>query len=100
MIPISKFVGNRSNETIASKGSANLVLATGASQFSFLKALKNKTIDWQKVTVFHLDEYKGLSDSHPASFRKYLKDRILDDVKPKRIYFLHSGVRTFRLNVF
>lgn len=78
------------NKTIAEKAGANLILATGASQFSFLEALKEKAIDWQKITVFHLDEYKGISDRHPASFRKYLKERILDEVAPKKIHFLNG----------
>lgn len=84
------FVEKKLNEAILDKGSANLVLATGASQFSFLKALGEKELDWQKITVFHLDEYKGISDSHPASFRKYLKDRILDHVQPKKVHFLRG----------
>ena len=52
--------------------------------------MQQKEIDWQKITVFHLDEYKGISDTHPASFRKYLKDRILSNVKPKQVYFLNG----------
>ena len=67
-----------------------MILATGASQFSFLEALKNREVDWHKITVFHLDEYKGISDQHPASFRKYLKERILDAVSPKKIFFLEG----------
>lgn len=84
------FVKNKLNEAIQQRGQANLILATGASQFSFLKALQQKAIDWKKITVFHLDEYKGISDQHPASFRKYLKERILDAVVPKKIYFLNG----------
>ncbi len=84
------FVQKKLSEAIAEKGSANLILATGASQFKFLEALKEMDIEWQKITVFHLDEYKDISDSHPASFRKYLKDRILDAVKPKKIHFLNG----------
>lgn len=86
----AEFVAKKLNLAIETKGFANLILATGASQFSFLKALQKKEIDWQKITVFHLDEYKGISDSHPASFRKYLRDRILDDVKPKHVHFLNG----------
>jgi len=82
------FVTHKLNEAIQEKGSANLILATGASQFSFLNALQEKTIDWKKITVFHLDEYKGISEKHPASFRRYLKERILDAVAPKKIFFL------------
>ncbi len=84
------FVADHINQAIKAKGHANVILATGASQFTFLKALKEKEIDWKKVTVFHLDEYKGMADTHPASFRKYLKERILNEVKPGKIYFLNG----------
>jgi len=84
------FVERKLNEAIKRNGAANLILATGASQFPFLEVFKERDIDWQKITVFHLDEYKGISDQHPASFRKYLKERILDDVAPKKIYFLNG----------
>lgn len=84
------FVATQLQEKIHKKGTANLILATGASQFSFIDALKNKNIDWEKITVFHLDEYKGLSIQHPASFRKYLKERILDIVKPAKVYLING----------
>ncbi|MEY4132614.1 MAG: hypothetical protein RL592_672, partial [Verrucomicrobiota bacterium] len=58
-------------EVLARKGRANIIVATGASQFETLKCLvKEPGIDWSKVTVFHLDEYVGLPESHGASFRK------------------------------
>lgn len=84
----ARFVQQKLKEAIQEKDEANMILATGASQFSFLEALQEKEIDWQKITVFHLDEYKGISDQHPASFRKYLKERILNAVSPKKVYFL------------
>ena len=84
---------------IDERGGANLILATGASQFSFLAALQTKEIDWGKITVFHLDEYKGISDSHPASFRKYLKERILDQVVPKKIYFLNGDANDLEVEI-
>tara|TARA_R110002167_G_scaffold163242_1_gene359957 strand:- start:799 stop:1566 length:768 start_codon:yes stop_codon:yes gene_type:complete len=84
------FVAEKLQQAIQKNGAANLILATGASQFSFLEALKKREIDWQQITVFHLDEYKGISDRHPASFRKYLRERILDAVSPKKIYFLNG----------
>ncbi|MDT7828658.1 glucosamine-6-phosphate deaminase [Pricia sp. S334] len=84
------FVQEKLSAAIEEKGSANIILATGASQFKFLKALKERVIDWHKITVFHLDEYQGISDTHPASFRKYLKDRILDAVQPKEVHFLNG----------
>lgn len=63
-------------ETIERKGGANVIVATGASQFDLLEALiQADGIGWDKVTVFHLDEYVGLPISHPASFRLYLWTR-------------------------
>jgi glucosamine-6-phosphate deaminase len=76
---------------VRTHGSANLVLATGASQFAFLDALKiEPSIDWPRITVFHLDEYRGLPDDHPASFRRYLRERILDYVRPATVHFLEG----------
>src|SRR5438876_815966 len=70
-------------QAIAERGRAYLIAATGASQFEFLDALARKPdIDWAKTTFFHLDEYVGLPESHPASFRKYLKERIVNHVHP------------------
>ena len=61
---------------IETNGRANIVVATGASQFEILEALVNdSSIDWSKVTGFHLDEYIGMPDTHPASFRRYLRER-------------------------
>lgn len=62
-------------ESIREKNRANIILATGASQFEMLENLVARNLDWNKVHAFHLDEYIGIPVSHPASFRKYLKDR-------------------------
>jgi glucosamine-6-phosphate deaminase len=83
-------VTEKLNSAIAEKGYANLILATGASQFEFLENLQKHDIDWNKITVFHLDEYKGMPVTHPASFRKYLKERILDMVQPKQVHYLNG----------
>ena len=69
-------------EAIAENGSARLVLATGSSQLETLQALAGEDVDWSKVTMFHLDEYVGLPETHPASFRRYLKERFLNKVQP------------------
>ena len=76
------------NEAIARKGEARIVLSTGASQFDTIKALIETNIDWSKVKMFHLDEYIGLPESHPASFRKYLKERFLSKVNIKQAYLV------------
>lgn len=65
-------------KAIAEEGMASISIATGASQFEFLQNLTaDQRIDWSKVTVFHLDEYVGISDTHPASFRRYLRERFV-----------------------
>ncbi|MBM1105481.1 glucosamine-6-phosphate deaminase [Aurantibacter crassamenti] len=86
----ANFVHQKLQEALQEKDAANMILATGSSQFSFLEALQKKDIDWQKITVFHLDEYIGISEEHPASFRKYLKERILNAVAPKKVYYLEG----------
>ena len=83
-------VAEKLNTAVSEKGFANLILATGASQFQFLEHLQKQAIDWKKITVFHLDEYKDMPVTHPASFRKYLKERILDKVQPKQVYYLNG----------
>ena len=73
---------------IVEKGGARIIAATGASQFHFLEALTSKPdIDWSKVEMFHLDEYVGLPVTHPASFRKYLLERLIH----------RTGIQNFHL---
>src|ERR1700720_1814141 len=63
---------------VSDRGKARIIAATGASQFEFLEALTSLPgIDWKKVEMFHLDEYIGLSASHPASFSNYLQGRLI-----------------------
>src|SRR5665811_1031033 len=63
---------------IAERGAARVIAATGASQFEFLDALTEAPgIDWTRVEAFHLDEYIGLPVTHPASFRKFLLERLV-----------------------
>jgi glucosamine-6-phosphate deaminase len=68
-------------EAISERGEARIIAATGASQFEFLDALtKISDIDWKRVEMFHLDEYVGVSGQAPASFCKYLRERLIDKV--------------------
>lgn len=77
---------------IKKNGSANIILATGTSQFETLKQLINEPgIEWNKVVMFHLDEYIGLSVEHAASFRKYLKERFLSKVPSLKAVYLING---------
>lgn len=78
------------NEAIDKRGNAYVIAATGASQFEFLDALVQEKIDWAKVVFFHLDEYVGLAESHPASFRRYLKERVVNRIHPQTFHFLNG----------
>src|SRR6185295_2792120 len=72
---------------IAIKGRATIILATGNSQIKFLEILTAAHgVDWTNVTIFHMDEYLGIAEDHPASFRKYLKERVEDKVKPRAFH--------------
>jgi len=62
---------------IKSRGVANIIVATGASQFDVLAHLVTQDVAWNSVTAFHLDEYVGLPITHGASFRKYLWERFV-----------------------
>src|SRR5512146_1456823 len=76
---------------LATRGAANLILATGASQFEMLTHLVILPVDWPRVTVFHLDEYIGLPESHPASFRRYLKERFAGQVPGLAAFHFVNG---------
>jgi len=74
---------------IDARGRAHVIAATGASQFEFLDALVRRPgIDWARTVFFHLDEYVGLPATHPASFRRYLRERIVERVHPGAFHFI------------
>lgn len=74
---------------VGQRGRARIIAATGASQFEFLDQLTQiPGIAWKDVEMFHLDEYIGLSPDHPASFQKYLRQRLVDKVGMIQYHFL------------
>jgi len=76
-------------KAIHEHASARIIAATGASQFEFLDALTAMPdIEWPRVEMFHLDEYIGLPVSHPASFRKYLRERLINRTGISKYHFL------------
>jgi glucosamine-6-phosphate deaminase len=80
-------------QAIADKGRASFIVATGASQFDFMKALTQQAgIEWPNTTMYHLDEYIGISEDHPASFRRYLKERLVNVVHPGTVHFILGEV--------
>jgi glucosamine-6-phosphate deaminase len=77
---------------LAARGQARLIVATGASQFAFLASLAAaRRVDWTRATFFHLDEYVGLSADHPASFRRYLRERVESPLRPGRFEFVNGS---------
>ena len=83
-------------EAIANKGFVNVIFATGAAQFEMLNNLIKAPIDWNALNGFHLDEYIGLSMDHKASFRKFLKERFVDKVKPRTFHYINGEAEPAR----
>lgn len=68
-------------EALKEKDSIAVILATGNSQLSFIRAASERVdIDWSRITVMHMDEYLGMPEDHPASFRRWMKDNVTDRV--------------------
>ena len=79
-------------EALARDGQASIIVATGASQFEMLEQLvRAEGIDWSRVTAFHLDEYVGLPETHPASFRRYLRERFLAPLGNRPVFVPVNG---------
>ena len=71
---------DRLNRVLQEQGSAAVIFASAPSQNEFTAALRKAAIDWRRVTAFHMDEYAGLAGDHPASFRRYIREHLLDHV--------------------
>lgn len=80
----------RIRHALHKKGEANIIVATGMSQAAMLSHLVKENLDWGRVTVFHLDEYIGIRATHPASFRKYLQERLVSKVKLKAFHAIQG----------
>ncbi|NLO82198.1 MAG: glucosamine-6-phosphate deaminase [Clostridiales bacterium] len=84
-------VAAKMRELIEQKGKVRMVFASAPSQLDFLKYLREAPgIDWSKVTVFHLDEYMGASIEDEYSFAKFIKEHIVDKVKPGKVYYMNG----------
>lgn len=78
-------------ETLARQGTAAAILATGNSQLRFLDELvRLGGVDWSKITLFHMDEYLGIAADHPASFRRYLRERVEAKLRPGAFHYLQG----------
>lgn len=94
---MGKFVADQASahlaKVLSEQPEANLVVATGSSQFEVLDALVQSTgVDWSRVNGFHLDEYLGLAPTHSASFCGYLKQRFVDRVPLKSFFYLDGQI--------
>ena len=90
----AKYVAQVLKDCIRENSRARIVLSTGASQFDTLKALvKEPGIAWDRVEMFHLDEYVDLPETHGASFRKYLKERFVNLVAPLAAVHFVDGTK-------
>ncbi len=77
---------------IEKRGKARIIAATGAAQFEFLEVLTGlPNIDWSRVEMFHLDEYVGISESHPASFCRFLRERLIQKTGINNYHLLNGG---------
>lgn len=81
-------VGNCLHGAISKNGSARMVVSTGASQFALLEAMADLDLPWDKVDIFHLDEYIGIGDDHKASFCGYIQERIEKMLRPRSIHYI------------
>lgn len=76
------------SHAVESRGSARVVVATGNSQLALMDALRSHDIPWQHITVFHLDEYIGIGADHPASFRRWIHQRVEAPFHPARVEYI------------
>ncbi len=79
---------NLIRRAIAKRGKARIIAATGNSQIYVVAALVKEDVNWSVVEVFHMDEYVGISADHPASFRRWIRERIEKTVSPGKIQYL------------
>jgi glucosamine-6-phosphate deaminase len=64
-----------------------VIFATGASQLAMLDALTSLPgLPWDRVIGFHMDEYIGLDENHPASFRRYMREKLSGRVPMLRFH--------------
>src|SRR5688500_2993270 len=74
---------------VEANGRAHVMLATGNSQLAFLEALTRRDdVAWDRVIGFHMDEYVGMDDQHPASFARYMRERVVDVVRPVSFHYV------------
>ncbi len=90
-VSVAGEVSSYLNEVLERQGSARVILATGNSQIQFLERLAHRgSVDWSRVTLFHMDEYLGIDCGHKASFRRYLRERVESTLKPGAFHYIEG----------
>ena len=80
-------------QVLSSQGTAACILATGNSQIQFLEHLiALGSIDWSRITLFHMDEYLGIDPTHKASFRRYMREKVETRVRPLQFHYIEGDV--------
>lgn len=88
------------NQAVAEREEARIMVATGNSQDDFIAALTARDdIDWSRVTCFHMDEYIGISEEHPASFRKWLRTKVEEVVHPAAMHYIHGDAEDIDVEI-
>jgi glucosamine-6-phosphate deaminase len=77
---------------VATRGTANVMFATGNSQLAFVQALVHETegVPWSDTVVFHMDEYVGVGPDHPAGFQRWIRERIVEPARPRAAYYVEG----------
>ena len=85
---------------ISKFGQARVIVATGNSQLEMIEALTHReSLNWNAVEVFHMDEYVGLSDQHPASFRRWIRERLEEAAHPARVHYLAADAQNIEAEI-
>ncbi len=80
-------------DAVRKNGHARVIFATGNSQLAFVGALaEHAEIPWDRITAFHMDEYVGISDTHPASFQRWIRERIEAPFHPVTVHYIQGDV--------
>ena len=78
-------------KAIQSRGSARVMAATGNSQKEFISALmQHREVEWERVEFFHMDEYAGMAETHPASFRLWIRQRIEEQAPVAEVHYIQA----------
>jgi glucosamine-6-phosphate deaminase len=88
---VAQITGKYLEDVLTKQETAAVLLATGNSQLKFLDALINLgSVDWSRITLFHLDEYLGITAEHSASFRRYMRERVEKKLNPQQFHYIEG----------